>query len=191
MHRIDPRVPILPIGDGVARAARQQQRTPYLYTDDEIQRILQTALSYPSPKAPWRPVTLFTMLVLAYCAGLRGGEIARLVLGDVDLREQTIEIRETKFYKKRRLPLAPGVMTVLEHYLVMRDQAGTPTNPESPLFWSPQRNCGYTVGGLRIVLTDVLRRANTKPAHGVVRRSNAITRSPAWRLHTYTLQSSA
>jgi integrase/recombinase XerD len=53
------------------------------------------------------------MLVLAYCAGLRGSEVARLVLGDVDLREQTLEIRKTKFFKKRRLPLAPGVMTVL------------------------------------------------------------------------------
>jgi hypothetical protein len=72
MHRIDPRVPILSIGDGVARSARQQERSPYIYTDEEIQRVLQAALLYPSPKAPWRPVTLFTMLVLAYCAGLRG-----------------------------------------------------------------------------------------------------------------------
>ncbi|WP_051391267.1 hypothetical protein [Paraburkholderia mimosarum] len=106
MHRIDQQVPVLPIGDGVARSARQQQRSAYLYTDDEIQRILHAALLYPSPKASWRPVTLFTMLVLAYCAGLRGGEVARLMLGDVDLREQTLEIRETKFFKNRRLPAA-------------------------------------------------------------------------------------
>jgi integrase len=168
MHRIDPRVPILSIGDGVARSARQQQRSPYLYTDDEIQRILHAALLYPSPKAPWRPVTLFTMLVLAYCAGLRGGEVARLMLGDVNLREQTLEIRETKFFKNRRLPLAAGVMAALKHYLVVREQAGAPTNPESPLFWSPQRNCGYTVGGVRLILTDVLRRADIKPARGAV-----------------------
>jgi integrase/recombinase XerD len=168
MHRIDPRVPVLSIGDGIARSARQQQRSPYLYTDEEIQRILHAALSYPSPKAPWRPVTLFTMLVLAYCAGLRGGEVARLMLGDVDLREQTLEIRETKFFKNRRLPLAAGVMASLKHYLVVREQAGAPMNPESPLFWSPQRNCGYTVGGIRLVLTDVLRRAHIKPARGAV-----------------------
>jgi integrase/recombinase XerD len=168
MHRVDPRVPILPIGDGVARAARQQQRSPYLYTDEEIRRVLQAALLYPSPKAPWRPVTLFTMLVLAYCAGLRGGEIARLGLGDVDLREQTIDIRETKFFKKRRLPLTPGVMTALKQYLVLRERAGAPTSPESPLFWSPQRNRGYTVSGIRLVLTDVLRRADIKPARGAV-----------------------
>jgi integrase len=161
-------VPILSIGDGVARSARQQERSPYIYTDEEIQRVLQAALLYPSPKAPWRPVTLFTMLVLAYCAGLRGGEIARLVLGDVDRCELTIDIRETKFFKRRRLPLAPGVMAMLKQYLVLREQAGAPTNPESPLFWSPQRNCGYTVGGIRLALTDVLRRADIKPARGAV-----------------------
>lgn len=168
MHRLDPRLPILPIGDGVARAARQCHRSAYIYTDEEVQRILQAALAYPSPKAPWRPVWLFTMLMLAYCAGLRGGEIARLKLGDVHAREGTIEIRETKFFKHRRLPLAPGVMTALQRYLSLREQAAAPMTPDSPLFWSPQRNRGYTVGGMRLVLTDVLRRAGVKPLRGAI-----------------------
>jgi site-specific recombinase XerD len=168
MHRLDPRVPILPIGDGVAQAARRHHRTAHLYTDEEVRRILQAALAYPSPKAPWRPIWLFTMLTLAYCAGLRGGEIVRLKLGDVELRQQTIDIRETKFFKHRRLPLAPGVMAALKHYLCLREGAGAPTNPDSPLFWSPQRSRGYSVGGMRLVLTDVLRRAGVKPARGAV-----------------------
>jgi hypothetical protein len=37
------------------------------------------------------------MLVLAYCARLRLGELARLNVGDVDLQSGTIIIRETKF----------------------------------------------------------------------------------------------
>ncbi len=168
MHRLDPRVPILPIGEGVARAARQHHRSAHLYSDEEIQRILRSALSYPSPKAPLRPITLFTMLLLAYCAGLRGGEIVRLRLGDVGLREETIDIRETKFFKHRRLPLAPGVMAALRHYLSLRESAGAPTKSESPLFWSPQRGRGYCIGGVRLVLTDVLRRAGVKPARGAV-----------------------
>ena len=168
MHRLDPRVPILPIGEGVARAARQHHRSAHLYTDEEIHRILRAALSYPSPKAPLRPITLFTMLMLAYCAGLRGGEIVHLRLEDVDLREETIDIRETKFFKHRRLPLAPGVMAALRRYLLLRESAGAPTNPESPLFWSLQRGRGYCIGGVRLVLTDVLRRAGVKPARGAV-----------------------
>jgi integrase/recombinase XerD len=168
MHRLDPRVPVLSIGCGVARAARQQCRSPHLYTDEEIQRALQSALSYPSPKSPLRPITLFTMLVLAYCAGLRGGEIVRLKLFDIDLRQQTIDIQETKFFKHRRLPLAPGVMAALKGYLTLREGAGAPTNPDSPLFWSPQCSRGYCVGGVRLVLTDVLRRAGIKPPRGAV-----------------------
>jgi site-specific recombinase XerD len=168
MHRIDPRVPVLPIGDGVARSARQHQRSAHVYTDEEVRQILRAALAYPSPKAPWRPISLFTMLVLAYCAGLRGGEIARLSLGDVDLQQETIDIRETKFFKHRRLPLAAGVMAALKDYLAVRQEAGAPTNPDSPLFWSPQRSRGYSVGGVRLVLTDVLRRASVKPARGAV-----------------------
>lgn len=168
MHRLDPRVPILPIGQGVAEGARRGQRTAHLYTDEEIQRVLEAALSYPSPKAPLRPLTLFTMLVLAYCAGLRGGEIVRLRLGDVDPQEGTIDIRETKFFKHRRLPLAPGVMAVLGQYLSQRKQTGAPTSADSPLFWSAQTNQGYCIGGMRLVLTDVLRRAGVKPARGAI-----------------------
>jgi integrase len=168
MNRLDPREPILCIGDGIARAARQHHRAAHLYTDDEVQRILRAALAYPSPKSPWRPTWLFTMLMLAYCAGLRGGEIARLKLEDVDPPQETIDIRETKFFKHRRLPLAPGVMAALKQYLHLRKESGAPTNPESPLFWSPQRGRGYTIGGMRVVLTDVLRRAGVKPACGAV-----------------------
>src|SRR5215475_6339147 len=168
MHRLDPGVPILLIGNGVARAARQHHRSAHLYTDEEVRRILQAALAYPSPKAPWRPIWLFTMLMLAYCAGLRGGEIARLKLGDVDVREGTIDIQRAKFFKHRSLPLAPGVVTALKRYLSLREQAAAPMTPHSPLFWSPQRNRGYTVGGMRLVLTDVLRRAGVKPPRGAI-----------------------
>jgi len=168
MHHLDPQVPVLPIGDGIARAARQSHRSAHVYTDEEVQRILNSALSYPSPKAPLRPIAIFTMLMLAYCAGLRGSEIVGLLLGDVDLREGAIAIRETKFFKHRHLPLAPGVMSAIKHYLSLRESAGAPTSPDSPLFWSPQCNRGYSIGGVRIVLTDVLRRAGVKPPRGPV-----------------------
>lgn len=168
MHRLDPEVPVLSLDDGVGRAARQGNRRPHLYSDEEIRRILQSALSYPSPKAPLRPLTLFTMLMLAYCAGLRGREIARLRLGDVDLREKSIDVHETKFFKHRRLPLADGVMAALTRYLNAREKAGAPTSAQSELFWSPQTGRGYSVGGMRLILTDVLRRAAIKPPRGAV-----------------------
>lgn len=168
MHRLDPTVPVLPLGDDAAQVPRQGNRRPHLYADEEIRRILKSAISYPSPKAPLRPLSLFTMVMLAYCAGLRGREIARLALGDVDLWEETLVIRETKFFKHRRVPLASGVMAALTRYLNARERAGAPTSPQSALFWSPQTGRGYSVGVVRLMLTDVLRRAGVKPPRGAV-----------------------
>lgn len=168
MHRLDPGVPILSLGRDVRQRACLQQRQPHVYTDEEVRRVLQAALSFPSPMAPLRPLSLFTMLMLAYCAGLRVSEIVALTLADVDLQDDTIEIRETKFFKSRRLPLAPRVMAALKDYLAMRQQAGAPMRPQSDLFWNQRRGQRYSCGGARILLVEVLRRAGVKPERGRV-----------------------
>ena len=122
MHRLDPAATIFPMSIEMCPSVRLEQRRPYVYSDEEIQRLLGAALAFPSPKAPLRPLSLYTMVVLAYCAGLRLGEIVDLTLADVNLQDGTIEIRETKFFKDRRLPLAAGVIAALKKYLVAREQ---------------------------------------------------------------------
>jgi integrase/recombinase XerD len=102
-------------------------------------------------------------LALAYCAGLRIGELAALKLCDVDIEHGSIEIRETKFFKSRRLPLASGVVAVLSRYLRARAAAGAPTGPDSPLWWTTLRRKGYCYGQLRNLLIRVIRRAGLKP----------------------------
>jgi integrase/recombinase XerD len=106
------------------------------------------------------------MVVLAYCAGLRLGEIVGLTLADVNLQDGTIEVRETKFFKDRRLPLAAGVIAALKNYLVAREQAGGPTSSDSGLFWNQKFGRRYSYGGLSILLVEVLRRAGLKPTTG-------------------------
>src|SRR3546814_9021476 len=86
--------------------------------------MLEIARNYPSPRAPLRPQSMYTMLLLAYCAGLRRGELARLDLGDVDLHEGTITIRQTKFFKTRILPLPDSVVVALRAYIDARRCAG-------------------------------------------------------------------
>ncbi|HEY6343746.1 MAG TPA: tyrosine-type recombinase/integrase [Bryobacteraceae bacterium] len=166
MRRLDPAAAIVPMSIEMCQPVRRELRRPYVYSDEEIQRLLNAALAFPSPKAPLRPLSLYTMAVLAYCAGLRVGEIVRLTLADVNLQDGTIEIRETKFFKHRRLPLAAGVIAALKNYLVAREQAGGPTNSDSGLFWNQKFGRRYSYGGLCILLVDVLRRAGLKPATG-------------------------
>lgn len=168
MHRLDPSVPIFSPRANLCHLTSPQERQPHVYSDEDIKRLLLTALSFPSPKASLRPLCLYTMLMLAYCAGLRVREVAALTLADVNLQDHAIEIRETKFFKHRRLPLAPGVAAVIEHYLGARQQAGAPMSPHSGLFWNQRRGQRYTYGSTRLLLVQVLRRAGLKPARGRV-----------------------
>ena len=108
------------------------------------------------------------MLVLAYCAGLRIGELARLNLGDVDLQSGTITIRETKFFKSRVLPLTDSALSALREYLEARRQAKAPQSPDSGLFWHDQGNARYTRQSIALRLIDILRRAGIKPPKGKI-----------------------
>lgn len=166
LHRHDPTTSVQSIDAGLQRRVVQEERKPYLFTETEVERLFEAAGTFPSRNAPLRPTALVAMLTLAYCAGLRVGEIASLTLDDVDLADGTIEIRDTKFFKSRRLPLAPGVLEVLSRYLVARAAAEAPTGPDAPLWWSTLRRHRYSYSEIEKLLMRVIRRAGLKPAQG-------------------------
>jgi integrase len=144
----------------------REHRRPHIFSPADVRRLLDVARSYPSPDAPLRPMVLYTMVVLAYCAGLRRSELAGLDLGDVDLQSDTITIRETKFYKTRILPLTGSVMAELRAYIDARRRAGAPQDPRSGLFWHEHFNDRYTPVTVSTMITNVMRRAGFKPPTG-------------------------
>lgn len=166
LHRRDTTEVVLSIDVGLQRRVTQQQRRPYIFAEAEIKRLLETAREFPSHHAPLRPVALHAMITLAYCAGMRLGEIVSLTLGDLDLEGGQIEIRDTKFFKSRRLPLAEGVVSVMRTYLDSRAAAGAPSVPEAPMWWTPLRRQGYSYSTTEKLLIRVLRGAGLKPEHG-------------------------
>lgn len=168
MHRHDPTVTVLPVDGNAARQVKQLQRRPFVYTEAQILQLLEVTRTFESRRAPLRALSLYTMVLLTYCAGLRIGELVRLTLADVDVENDTLEIRGTKFFKSRRLPLAAGVITAVRHYLAARQQAGAPTDPESGLLWKEINGGCYSYGGARNLLVEALRRAALKPARGKV-----------------------
>jgi integrase/recombinase XerD len=159
---IPPRRPDSRPGKEVAK----QWRKPHIYSPADVRRMLDIARSYPSPRAPLRPLSIYTMLLLAYCAGLRRGELARLDLGDVDLQGGRIVVRQTKFFKTRILPLPDSVMAELRAYIDARRRAGASQDPRSGLFWHEQRSARYTKEAIAWLLVDVIRRAELKPPQG-------------------------
>jgi len=69
-------------------------------------------------------VTFRTLLLLLYGAGLRFSEATGLTLADVDLAEDVLTIRATKFYKSRLVPIGPQLATVLANYMPLRRRGG-------------------------------------------------------------------
>lgn len=187
LRRQDPSVVMPAIDPRLARQACDEFRRPYLFTEEDMARMLDVARNLPSPHAPLRPLTVYTMLVLSYCAGLRLGELARLTVGDINLEDATIEIRETKFFKSRRLPVASSVLAALHNYLDARRQAGAPTDVTAGLFWHQQPAGPYSFVTIHELLTGIIRRAGFKPHKGYVgprvhdiRHSFVANRMLAW-----------
>ncbi|MCW8209166.1 integrase [Verminephrobacter aporrectodeae subsp. tuberculatae] len=186
-QRIDPRVELPKVDRRLSRQRVLEQRRPYIYTPQEVRHLLETAREFPSPRSSLRPLTLYTMLVLAYCCGLRLGELARLNLGDVHVATGEIVIRETKFFKSRTLPFADSVMVALCEYLEARQRAGAPQDGSSGLFWHTQSTGRYSRVMTHKLLVCVLRRAGLKPESGRVgprihdlRHSMVVNRMLTW-----------
>jgi integrase len=165
-HRLDPAVPILRADRDLRRRVVRQYRRPHVFTESEVGQLFEAARSFASPKAPLRPLTVYTMLAVLYCAGLRVGELARLKLADVSFENGTLEIRGTKFFKSRRLPLAPDVVELLGRYVEARRAAGAALHEDAGLFWHEHLHGAYATVTIQQLLTKIMRRAGLKPVHG-------------------------
>jgi integrase len=166
LYRRDMTTPILSIEAGLQRRVSNLDRKPYIFTEAEVDALFHAARTFPSRNAPLLPIALYAMLTVAYCAGLRLGEIAALTLGDLDPENGLLEIRDTKFFKSRRLPLTPSVIEVLSGYLKVRAATGAPSALGSPLWWSGLRRRRYSYSQIDKLLTRVIQRAGLKPALG-------------------------
>ena len=164
--RYDPSTIVPKLDPLIVRDVVGQRRRPHIFSADEIRELFAAAEDTPSPRAPLRPQTLHTALALAYGAGLRLGELVRLTVGNLDFKAHTLDIRETKFFKSRRLPLTASVIAVLQHYLDARKYAGASEEHSTALLWNEKNGQGYKEVTLEHLLTDVIRRAGLKPAAG-------------------------
>ena len=169
LRHLDPSVPPRRPDARLQKEAERHFRKPHIYSPADVQRMLEIARSYPSPRAPLRPMSAHLMVLLAYCAGLRRSELARLDLGDVDLRSGTITIRETKFFKTRILPLPDTVMAELRAYIDARRCAGESQDPHSGLFWQARGSGRYGSAQIAWLIVDIIRLAGLKPGIGTGR----------------------
>lgn len=117
-HATDPRTEVPPLG---LLPARHQRRQPYLYSEDEIARLMGAAAQLASPTG-LRAQTYVTLLGLLGVAGLRISEAIGLDRHDVDLEAGILTIRRTKFGKTRLVPVHRSTTQALRGYGQLRDR---------------------------------------------------------------------
>jgi len=123
LQTIDPATEVPPPG---VFPARRHRPTPYLWSQEEIRRLLEGARALRSPLRAATHEALFGLLATT---GMRLGEAIGLGRDDVDLVAGVITIREAKFDRFRLVPLHP---TTAEAPVSLRCPA-RPALPAAPL----------------------------------------------------------
>lgn len=115
-----------PLSQAVPRPAPRPSNPPPKFLDRNQRHALLKCFDRATPAGRRN-------LAIALCLcelGLRAGEVAALTLDDVDWRQMTLRLRQTKQQRERRLPLPPTVAKALVNYL----QRGRPVTSVRSLF---------------------------------------------------------
>jgi integrase len=118
LQGFDPRTEVPPPG---LLPGRPRRARPYIYTDDELARIVAEAARLPSSYGlrGWMCSTLFGLIAVT---GLRVNEALKLDEADVDLKQGVLTIRRAKNRKSRFVPLSLGTTERLEAYRAERNR---------------------------------------------------------------------
>ena len=141
---------------------------PVIFGSTEVSRMLEAADHMrPSPNSPLRPAVMRLAIVLLYTAGLRRGELLRLMLGDVDSSRGVLRIRESKFHKFRFVPLSTSARKEVRRFLIERSRPPLTVTVDSPLLCNYSRGFrGYTGTGLSGGIHTLFQAANVHGSDG-------------------------
>ena len=161
----DPRTEVPPKG---LLPYRYHRKPPYIYSDDEICRLIEAAKQLPS-KNGLRPYTYSTLFGLIAVTGMRMIEPIRLDNKDVDLTHGVLTIRQTKFDKCRLVPVHKTIQRVLQQYARKRTQIFP--RPKTPSFFVSDHGSRLTDWTVRWTFAKVscqigLRKPGKRHGHG-------------------------
>ncbi len=134
----DPRTEVPPEG---LLPYRYSRNPPYIYSDDEIERLIGAASDLPSFKG-LRASSFSTLFGLLSVTGMRVSEALMLDGEDVDLEQGILSIRRTKFGKSRLVPVHSSTRDVLKRYDERR--ARVFPRPATPAFFLSERGTRIT-----------------------------------------------
>jgi integrase len=115
---------------------RYHRKPPYLYSDTEVERLMQASGQLPDPD-DLRAISHSTLFGLLAVTGMRLGEAIGLDRPDVDLDHGILTVRQAKFNKSRLVPVHGTTQQQLQDYAQRRDQLCP--QPKSPSFFLSER----------------------------------------------------
>lgn len=127
-------------------AARKRRPAPHIYSEAQIAELMAAAGQLRS-KSGLRGATFNVLIGLLAAAGLRPGEAIKLDIGDVDIEDAVLTIRESKFGKSRFVPLEQSTRDALSAYATFRDTVQL--RRETPAFLVTTRGARLQGGVVR------------------------------------------
>jgi site-specific recombinase XerD len=119
---------------------------PHVFSQEELRRLIAATDSLAKPWDPLRVPAFRALLTLLYGAGLRISEALTLTVADVNLPEDLLMVRKSKFYKTRLVPIPSELTAVLDAYFRQRRRYHRPVTGSSTFFATcnmPSLDVGY------------------------------------------------
>jgi integrase/recombinase XerD len=170
LHEVDPRVEV-PAADLLPD--KSGRAVPYLYTDEQIEALIDAARTL---RIAHKTASFQTLFGLLTTTGMRVGEAIGLDRSDFDADSGTLTVRNAKFGKSRELPLHPSATVTLTRYLSRHDRPTAVGQTEALL---------VSTVGTRLLMSDVQTCFRTLRA-----RAGILPRSAACRPRLHDLRHS-
>lgn len=178
LQTIEPATQVPPAG---VFPARRHRPDPYLWSQQDIGRLLQAARTL---RPPLKAVTHEALFGLLAVSGMRIGEALGLDRDDVELTHGVITIRQAKFDRSRLVPLHPTTTAALRAYANERDRLSPA--PLSAAFFLSTTGTRLDRSAVAKTLREItiamgLRTATVRPTPHQLRHSFAVHTLIDWQ----------
>lgn len=122
----DPRTEVPPAD---LLPAKFRRAVPYLYSEADVQTLMEAARKI---RSPLKAATYETLIGVLAVTGMRVSEVIALDHSDVELPEGRLTVRHGKNGRSREVALHPSTVTALDAYARLRDELCP--HPKDPSF---------------------------------------------------------
>jgi site-specific recombinase XerD len=106
----------------------------YTFSSREYCLLLKAIDDYGRPQNRFTSLAYRTLRLLLFNTGMRIGEALSLTMADVNLSENLITVRDTKFFKTRLVPISSRLSAALSCYMNEERRGILPENSEAAFF---------------------------------------------------------